>query len=196
MLRPVRTVPPAETPVSLDEAKLHCRVDHNAEDALITGLIAAAATHLDGWTGILGRALVNQTWRQTLPGFPSGAVIGLALAPVQSITSITYHDGANVEQTLAPAVYALLDDQLGPFVTLQVGQSWPATFAREDAVTVTYVAGYGPTRTDLPEAIRHAMLLLIGHWYEHREAVVNGASKAQLPLAVQALLGPFRRVRL
>jgi uncharacterized phiE125 gp8 family phage protein len=196
MLKPVRTVAPAEMPVGLEEAKLHCRVDHSAEDAHITALIAAATAHLDGWTGILGRALVNQTWRQTFPGFPSGAVIGLALAPIQSIASITYHDGSNVEQTLAPAVYALLDDQLGPFVTLQVGQSWPATFAREDAVTVTYVGGYGPTRTDVPPAIRQAMLLLIGHWYEHRQAVVNGATTAQLPLAVQALLGPYRRVRL
>jgi hypothetical protein len=67
MLKPVRTVPPAEMPVSLDEAKLHCRVDHNAEDAHITGLIAAAATHLDGWSGILGRALVNSDMVAEIP---------------------------------------------------------------------------------------------------------------------------------
>jgi uncharacterized phiE125 gp8 family phage protein len=63
-------------------------------------------------------------------------------------------------------------------------------------VTVTYVAGYGPAGDDVPAAIRHAMLLLIGHWYEHRESVVVGGNPVQVPLAVQALLRPYRRVRL
>ena len=59
MLSPVRTVAPTSTPVSLDEAKIHCRVDHTDEDDLITGLIAAATENLDGCGGILGRALEN-----------------------------------------------------------------------------------------------------------------------------------------
>lgn len=196
MLKPIRTVAPLVEPISLQEARDRLRIDHHEEDPLIASLIAATTAHLDGWSGTLGRALVNQTWAQKFPRFPSGAVLGVALAPVQSIASIVYFGADNVQQTLDPSVYTLLDDEFGPFVTLQAGQAWPATFPREDAVSVTYVAGYGPAGDDVPAAIRHAMLLLIGHWYEHRESVVIGTSTVQVPLAVQALLGPYRRVRL
>jgi len=196
MLKPVRTVAPLVEPVSLEEVRDRLRIDHREEDPLLASLIAATTAHLDGWSGTLGRALVNQTWAQKFPRFPASAVLGLALAPVQSIVSIVYFDSANVQQTLDPSVYALLDDEFGPFVTRQVDQAWPATSAREDAVTVTFVAGYGPAGDDVPAAIRHAMLLLIGHWYEHRESVVVGGNPVQVPLAVQALLRPYRRVRL
>src|SRR5690606_10673336 len=64
MHRPVRVTPPAIQPVTLAEAKLHLRVDHDDEDALISNLIQAATGHLDGWTGILGHCLVEQVWRQ------------------------------------------------------------------------------------------------------------------------------------
>ncbi len=196
MLKPVRTVAPAVEPISLQEARDRLRIDHNEEDPLIASLIAATTAHLDGLSGTLGRALVNQTWVQKFPRFPSGAVFGLVLAPVQSIESITYFDTDNVQQTLDTSVYALLDDEFGPFATLQAGRAWPATFARADAVSITYVAGYGPSGDDVPAAIRHAMLLLIGHWYENRESVVIGTTTVQVPLAVQALLGPYRRIRL
>lgn len=196
MLKPVRTVAPAVEPISLQEARDRLRIDHHEEDPLIASLIAATTAHLDGWSGTLGRALVNQTWVQKFPRFPSGAVFGLVLAPVQSIESIVYFDADNVPQTLDASVYALLDDEFGPFVTLQAGRAWPATFARADAVSVAYVAGYGPAGDDVPAAIRHAMLLLVGHWYENRESVVVGTTTVQVPLAVQALLGPYRRVRL
>ena len=64
MHRPVLVTPPAETPVSRTEAKAHLRVDGTGDDDLIDGLIDAAVAHLDGYTGILGRCMVTQTWRQ------------------------------------------------------------------------------------------------------------------------------------
>lgn len=44
----------------------------------------------------------------------------------------------------------------------------------------------------LDDDITTAMLLLIGHWYEHREAVVVDASAQTLPMAVDALITPYR----
>lgn len=44
----------------------------------------------------------------------------------------------------------------------------------------------------LDDDVRTAMLLLIGHWYENREASVIGQSVAKLPLAVESFLQPHR----
>lgn len=41
---------------------------------------------------------------------------------------------------------------------------------------------------EVPENIRHAMLMMIAHWFENREAVIVGESASELPFAVQALL--------
>ncbi|MBK0032745.1 phage gp6-like head-tail connector protein [Erwinia sp. S43] len=44
----------------------------------------------------------------------------------------------------------------------------------------------------LDDDIRVAMLLLIGHWYENREGVTVGVTATTVPLAVDALLQPYR----
>lgn len=187
MLAPVRTVAPASTPVSLAEAKAHLRVDHSDDDTLITGLIAAATDHLDGYTGILGRAIITQTWRQDFDCFP--AKLCLPLHPVASISSVTYYDGDNAQQTLSTDVYELLKDGAGAYVARKADQTWPGTRNRAAAVSVTFVAGEAAA----PAAIKAAILLTVGHLYENREAAAEG-SFAALPLAVDALIAPYRRV--
>lgn len=193
MFAPVRTVAPAVllTPA---EAKAHLRVDHADDDTLITALIEAATTHLDGWSGILGRALVSQTWRQDFDAF--GEYLRLPLGPVVSISSVTYYDINDASQTVASASYALLADGFGPYVGLVPGYTWPSVSSIRNApVSVTYVAGYG-TAAAVPRAIKQAALLLIAHWYDFREAVMAGQAPTELPLGVRALLAPFRRVGL
>jgi uncharacterized phiE125 gp8 family phage protein len=196
MLAPVRVIPPAELPVSLEEAKAHLRIDFGDDDFYVAGLIEAATAHLDGWSGILGRALVTQTWRQDLCGFPCDGVIRLPLAPVQAVTAITYRDEVGADMTLDPGVTTeVMTDALGPFVRLRGGQSWPATAQGDDAVSVVFTAGYGASSA-VPQAIRHAILLLVGHWHATREPVNIGNITSNLDFAVTALLAPFRRVGL
>lgn len=193
MFAPVRTVAPAVllTPA---EAKAHLRVDHADDDALIAALIEAATTHLDGWSGILGRALVSQTWRQDFADF--GEYLRLPLGPVVSVSSVTYYDINDASQTAASASYSLLADDYGPYVGLVPGYTWPSVSSTRNApVSVTYVAGYG-TAAAVPQAIKQAALLLIAHWYDFREAVMAGQTPTELPFGVRALLTPFRRVGL
>lgn len=199
MLKPVLSVAPVSYPVTLADVKANLRIDASDEDALLNGFIASATAYLDGYSGVLGRALINQTWVQKFPYFPGlGSVAGLALNPVQSISSITYYDENNDQQTLSTDVYALLDDELGSFVSLQYGQSWPSVYPREDAVSITYVAGYGADGDSVPAAIKQALLLLVGNWYENREATsgayMAGAVATEIPFAVSALITPYRRI--
>lgn len=188
MYAPVRTVPPATTPVSLTEVKAHCRVDGADSDTVLTALLNAAVDHLDGWRGILGRALVTQTWQQDFDGFGR---LRLALGPVASITSVTYYDTDNAQQALSTDVYTLRNDERGAYVDLKVDQDWPSTYARVDAVRVTYIAGVAAA--DVPASIKAAIYLLVSHWNENREAVKEGAM-SQLPLGVAALIAPHRRM--
>lgn len=193
MYRPVLVTAPTETPITASDAKAHLRVETTADDTLITNLIAAATAHLDGWTGILGRCLVTQTWRQDYDDFAS--CLRLPLAPVASIASVKYTDTDGAEQTVDSANYALRTDELGSYVEFTSDYSFPSLNATSAAVRVAYVAGYGAASV-VPQAIKQAMLLLIGAWYENREETAIGVSVAGLPrsVAVDALLSPYRRV--
>lgn len=190
MLKPVCTVAPTAYPVSVTEAMEHCRIDTTDENALLQALIEAAVAHVDGYSGILGRALMTQTWQQSYPGFT--AWLSLPVGNLISINTITYYDSDNVQQTLSSTIYRGLNDSVGPYVAEKPDQSWPSAYTREDAVTVTWTAGYGATPASVPAAIRRALLLIVGHLYENREPVVIGAPVATLPMAVDALLAPYR----
>lgn len=187
-LAPVRTVAPADLPVTLEDMKSYCVVMHDDDDAVLMAMQAAAVSHLDGWSGILGRCIVTQTWAQDFTGFCTP--MRLPLGPVASIDSIVYFDTAGDQQTLSSDVYVLRADALGGYVDLKVGQAWPATQGRPDAVTVTFVAGSAPA--DVPAAIKAAISMLVAHWYRHREAVAEG-SVAKIPFGVDAMLAPHKR---
>jgi uncharacterized phiE125 gp8 family phage protein len=190
MLAPIRTVAPTGPILTIDEVKAHLRVDHADEDQLIIGLIDAATAHIDGYNGILGRALVTQTWTVDFPTFRNR--LDIPLGPIQSAT-IQYYDSTDVQRTLATSVYAVLSDGLGPYVALRYNQQWPQTYTRDDAVRITFVVGYGAAAS-VPVAIRAAMLLLIGHWYDNRSTVSVGETASEMPVSAAALLAPFRRV--
>jgi uncharacterized phiE125 gp8 family phage protein len=186
MLRPVLvTAPTPLSIITLADAKAWCRVSHVDEDALITGLINAAESRLDGYSGILGRALAPQTWSQSFCAFEDRLSLSVGIA--QSITSITYYDASNVLLTLNASVYQLLTDALGSYVALNSAKSWPSIYIRPDAVKLTWVAGYA-TAADVPAAIITAMRMMITQWYDAREGT------DEISATAMALLTPFRRV--
>lgn len=191
MHRPVLVTPPSagDPLISLAEAKAQCRVDSSDEDALITSLVAAATSYLDGYAGILGRALVTQTWRQDFDRYARCLRLPLLAA---SVTAIHWIDDDGGDTTIAGADYALLADGRGSYVRFVDGFSTPGSLAETAGLKVTFTAGYGAAAA-VPPAIKQAAQLLVGHWYVNREAVNVGNITTILPLAADALLQPFRR---
>ena len=177
---------PAETPVTLAEAKLHLRVTESDQDALILSLIKAATAHAEQ---ITGRAFVSQTWVKTLDAFPASGGISLK-APVASIAEIRFTDPNGAEQALDPAHYQLDPYTLPGWVLPAYGYDWPETRANINAVKVKFVCGFG-NAASVPEDIKAALLLLIGHLYENREATSDRAI-TDVPFTVDALLAPYR----
>lgn len=192
MLRPVRTVAPAADLLDLAAVKLHLKLEagDTTEDSLVSALIGAVTAHLDGYAGILGRCLVNQTWRQDFEGFPS--CLRLPFPDVSSVT-LKYYDAVNVQQTVSSANYQLLEDERGSFVELNSSYAVPSVYQyRADPVSVTMVAGFGAAATSVPGSVIAAALMLIGNLYANREATLVG-QMVEVPLGVRALLAPVSR---
>lgn len=188
------TAPSATDPVvTRAEAKLHCRVDMADDDALIDTLIGAATRLAEDFTR---RAFVTQTWDLKYDAFPDGDddTIWLPKPPVSSITSIKYVDTAGTTQTWAASKY-LTDLPSGPTarrarITPDYTITYPSTRAIMDAVTIRFVCGYGAAST-VPDAIKAALKLLVGHWYAYRETALVD-SLTPIPNGAEALLWPFR----
>lgn len=145
-------------PVSLEEARLQCKVDSDdtTHDTLLTSLITAAGEYMEHYTG---RGRAAQTIEVALDAFPcdDDPTIQLPLCPVASITSIKYTDTDGVEQTLAGSKYALSLYGLSRNVAPTYGNYWPSTQDIPDAVRIVAVVGY----TAAPKAVKAAILLHI-----------------------------------
>lgn len=183
----VAVVTPPDPVLEWDEIKTALRIDSDDEQAMVEGLAAAALSWIGGPGGWLGRAVGEQTLEARFDAFPC-RTIDLPCGPVRTdeAIDIVYLDAGGEEQTLDPSTYTILSD--GRLV-LAVDQSWPVTQSVEEAVRVTYVAG----EAEVPQAIKQAMLLLIGHWHLNRETVNIGNIVNTVPFGVEALLSNFRR---
>lgn len=195
-MRQVLTTAPAAEPVGLSEAKLHCRVDIDDDDALITVLITAAREFVESYTQ---SALINQTWtvyHDYETSIFCKNFINLPLKPISSITSVTSYDADNVDAVFSSSNYFLSGNR----VALNDDAEWPTDLRLMDCLAIRYVAGYGAAGSNVPVQLRQAIKMLIAHWYETREAVYDAMettpSISSVPFGVTALLQPFRTISL
>ncbi|MFH1806832.1 MAG: hypothetical protein ABID63_18280 [Pseudomonadota bacterium] len=187
------TTPPAERLVTLAAAKAQLRVPDafTADDDYINGLVLAAESYLDGRQGILGRALITQTWTGTIDDcFPEQ--ITVPLPPLQSVTSIKYIDGDGAQQTLAAETYQVIANAEPGLIVPAFGQSWPTVRRQRQAVEVVFVAGYGDA-AGLPARVRQMVLFLISHWYINRVPVNIGNIVNSIPQTFDALFNSARK---
>jgi uncharacterized phiE125 gp8 family phage protein len=185
----VLTTAPAVEPVTTSEAKSHLRVDYADDDTLIGTLITAARQMVEA---ITRRALITQTWDLWLDAFPGEAHIEIPLPPLQSITSITYYDDADIATTFSSTNYYVDTKREPGRIVLRDTASWPsATLRGANGAAIRFIAGYG-LAVAVPQQLKQATLLMVGHLYEHREAVSDERQLETLPLGFEYLLWPYR----
>lgn len=168
-MRPTRVTAPADL-ITLDEAREQCRVDGSDENSLLQRAIDAAVSYLDGYTGVLGRCIVEQTWRihVTRPG-------RTVLLPFPDIISVT----------------AEFTDTEGGQVPVDLSDSCPAAnFGRVYGrpLAITFKAGFGPIEA-VPPAIKQSALMLVDFFYSQRGGQSDGPG---IPPEVDAMISPFR----
>ena len=175
-------------PVSLVDMKLHLKVesDVSADNNLITTLIGAASVNCEEFQH---RSYVTQTRVLYYDEFPREFIV--PYPPLISVTSIYYIDTDGSSQLLAQDQYREDTGSEPGRITEAWNVSWPSTRAITNAVTLTYSAGYGAAAS-VPNPVKAAIKLLVGHWYEHRESV-SDIPVSVLPQAVERLLWPERR---
>lgn len=183
----ILTDPPAAEPVTLAAAKRQLRVDGSDEDATILDLIAAARRHVEAATG---RALLEQGWRIVRDDLRPAGIVRLEPAPVLSVDAVTLRASDGTATVLAASDYV---------VDLPSSRIRILADARRSVagcqVEIDITAGYGTEPAHVPAPLRQAILMLVAHWYSHREAALAPVPEP-LALGVDSLIRPYRATRL
>ncbi len=186
-----RTSTPADL-IAAADLKAHLRIDHSYDDTTLDAIRLVVGEFLDGRNGYLQRALTTQTWEWRLPCFPTSRELHFPLPPLQSVTSLQYYDATEVLQTVSASDYYTYTQAPNGYLKLKQTASWPSAYDRDDAVIVTFVAGYGAASA-VPTAIRQAALILAGNMYANRGDVAPDSAAAAMTDVVRLLLAPYRQ---
>ena len=178
--------PPAIEPVSLARAKLFLRVEHDAEDALIADMIRTARTRVETY---LGASLITRQRRIKLD--ICGDKLAINHRPIKSLDAIALIKDDGSAETLEPDHYQV-NLRAQPARVLISSDVLPRTSSQDlYHVEIDITAGYGASETDIPTPLTQAILLLIAQSYERGEPL-----GVDIPMMVQALLMPYRGLRL
>lgn len=156
-----------EEPITLEEAKLHLKVTHSTEDALIQSLLTASRQYVEKLTS---RAIVNTTFVWNVDRFPSTGVMILPRSEVLDVTSVKYYDSNGTQQTWDDSDYIVQTGD-GGYIAPLPNKSWPDIQDRPGCVEVTYEAGFV---NGCPDSLVAAIKLYLGHLYANRESELDG----------------------
>jgi len=187
-----------DRPISVADAKEHLRiVDTTEDDAYIGALIDAATTWCEDYCD---RTFADKQYTVAFDDF-FGTRIELPRPPVRlnavssgATVTISYVDTGGATQTLTfsqsgTQEFRLDRDHVPALVYPLYLEVWPSVRLDDKAVQITYLAGYGGA-ANVPTPAKHAIKMLVGHWYLNREAVGNAGQN--VPLGVPALLEPLK----
>jgi len=183
----VQTQPVVE-PVSVADAKAHCRIDTNTDDTYVAALISAAREYVEAY---MDESLIDQQLVMRLDAFP--AAIELPRPPMSqtasrtAVTIVYTANDAGSTATLATNQYRIDRDSTPGTLRPLYGGSWPSHLLDYGSVTVTWWAGRGEDGGKVSQRVKAAMLMLVGQWYERRMAA-DAASMSEMPFGVKALL--------
>jgi uncharacterized phiE125 gp8 family phage protein len=181
--------------VTASVARQQCRIDGSDNDEDLERLIGAATIHCEK---ICKRAFITQTWTLTMDGWcdrrywcSEVGMIYVPRPPLIAVSSIAYIDSNGTSQTLATDQYRVDAANEPGRIEPAYSVSWPSLRPISGNVTITHTAGYGAAATSVPDDIKHAILLLVGHWNENREGVLVGSISKHVEHAVLDLLDPY-----
>lgn len=179
---------PELEPISVAEAKLYLRVDHDAENDVIAALITTARLHVERVTR---RAIMQQTWRLYADDLSKNNMLEIGIGPVREVIQALCYDQDGDPFVIAPEDY-IVDVSSVPARIKFHFRSKPDRPRLLNGYEIDFIAGFGSTTLDIPADLRQAVIMLVAHWYENRSAVTNGMSASVTPKGVCDLIQPYR----
>lgn len=202
---------PASEPVTLAEAKEHCRIDGTADDDYVAALITAAREMV---TRLTGRALITESWKLVLDCWPStnndewwdgvreapitvleAGQIELHRAPFLALTSVKTFDESNAETVWASSNYYTSSRHGYGRLIKRRGSVWPIPDRDVAGIEIAFTIGYGPGAAAVPSALRQAIKMLVLHWYDNRMPASECASSELMPMGLGSILSAYRVMR-
>ena len=190
-----QTVTPAATnPVTTAEAITQTNSTGVGDDAYLDTLITAATYWVEEYTG---RALINRTYKAFLDAWPVDTrgyqltTLELPKPPLVSVTHVKTYTDSDTASTFSSGSYFVDSNSVKGRIALRTSAAWPEVTRTANGIEIQWIAGYGAA-ADVPQPIKQAILLLVGHWYANREAVKIGETVASIPMGVEALLDAYR----
>tara|TARA_R110002020_G_scaffold290954_4_gene506364 strand:+ start:585 stop:1178 length:594 start_codon:yes stop_codon:yes gene_type:complete len=178
------SVQPSVEPITVEDARLHLDLDDNYYDSQLSQLITVARKRVEQDSR---RSLISQTRILSMETFPSSGVIELPTAPIISVTSVSYVDTNDVVQTFSSSKYSVDANNTPSRIVINDGEDFPTVRGHYDDIKVTYVAGYGTSRSDVDEVAKFAMKMLISHLFNSPSVTAHGTVNI-VPLGYDSLV--------
>ena len=183
--------PPAAEPVTLAEAKDYLRIAGDAEDGLVAHLVASARARIEELTGV---AMISRSLRLTLDWWPRGTVerrwVRLPVRPAGDLTAVRVYDRHGVAADVTER-FTLPAGRQAKLMWTDGAFPWPGQ--RVNGIEIDYAAGFGEAPEDVADGLRLAVKRLAAHAYAARNP---GTIAEAMPLDVEGLIAPWRRIRL
>ena len=205
LYRLTETTPPGAEPLTLDEVKTFLRIDHDNDDAFVSGLIAVARQFCEN---ITGRSLITRSYSLYLDAWPSTASSGwwdgvregadiasstaalpLPKPPLLSVTQVNVYAADNTSSIFAASNYFVDTAGVPGRLVLTQGAVPPTPGRVANGIEIQLKAGYGATPQSVPALLRQGMKKMIAHLYEHRG---DSADQALLASGAAAIFQTHR----
>ena len=176
--------------VALSDLKKHVAIDGSETyyNDMLTGMHDAAVEYLESRSRVTFR---NSQWEVYASDLPCNRnPFYLPVWPVRSIQSVTYMDETGNSQT--PAYQSVLHTSPAAIYPA-IGEQWQRTQEDNVAAVAVFLTGGYANNAAIPAQVKHAVKLLVAHWFRNRETVLIGTISKDLEKAVDALLVQFRR---
>ncbi|MBB5703712.1 putative phiE125 gp8 family phage protein [Ochrobactrum daejeonense] len=181
--------PPVLEPVTVADARAFLRISTDSEDDILRRLIAAAREIIESETGL---SLIDQTWRLRVDRWPRSGRLALFKYPVKMVTTVVAYRPDGTAISFSPEEF-ILHHGRRPQRLYMAQYPDASEFV---GLEVDFVAGFGESGVEVPDALKQAVLTLTAHLYESRAGVDAASAPRSFPPVIAQMIDSWRRVSL
>ena len=174
---------PSTQVVSVSDIKAHLRIDTSDEDSLL-GVYIDAATEMA--EHFCNRHFITHDYKLYFNQVQSVASLNFPDCTLDSVNSVNWIDTNEATQS---SLLAYIDAYSNPSI-VYLNSDFISPALKDNAANVfwfDFSTGFGATATDVPEAIKQAIKLIVSDMYYFRED-----RKRKFPMASEILLQPYK----